>query len=307
MKFKKRTLSQLIFTILANANIAFLWQKALYRGPFKGLCFPGLNCYSCPAALFACPLGALQQSLLSLRLLKAQALASLSYVLGFLFLYGIFLGRVVCGWICPFGFLQELIFRIKTSKLEIPRKLYLVKYVLLAIFVILLPAIMVTQTGYGKPWFCNLICPAGTLEAGLINLSLRDSLRALVGFLFYWKVMLLLAIMVLCVFYFRFFCAVLCPLGALYGLFNRLSLIKLTWRKEDCLDCHLCEKICPLNLKVPEELNGPECIRCLNCLNICPTRVIQLELSLEMAEKFDEKNLAVKKETCAQMEENQTN
>ncbi|WP_457755930.1 4Fe-4S binding protein [Thermodesulfatator indicus] len=295
MKLPKRKFIQLFFALLANANIGFLWQKALYRGPFKGICFPGLNCYSCPAASFACPLGTLQQALASLRLLGSQAVAALAYVAGSLVLFGLFLGRIVCGWICPFGLLQELLYKIKTQKFACPRVLFAVKYFLLVFFVILLPALLVSKTGYGKVWFCRLICPAGTFEAGLLNLALRPELAALVKSLFYWKVALLLTILTLCVFYFRFFCKVLCPLGLIYGLFNKVGFFKLKWHEKACLDCDICEKVCPMGLKIPEELNSVECIRCLNCLKGCPAKVIELEFSSILTERFDSRKSIGKK------------
>ncbi|NPA49607.1 MAG: 4Fe-4S binding protein [Thermodesulfobacteria bacterium] len=303
----KRKFSQLFFALLANANLFALWKKALYRGGLKGVCFPGLNCYSCPLAPFACPLGSLQQALASLKALKWQALSALSYVVGTILLYSFLLGRVVCGWICPFGLFQELLFRIPSPKRVVPRALRYVKYVLLLFLVLLLPALLVGPTGYGKVWFCRLVCPAGTLEAGLFNLALRPELRSLVKTLFYWKVAFLGLVMGLCVVYFRFFCVVLCPLGLIYGFFNRVGFFKLFWRGEDCLDCGICRKICPLNLKIPEEINGCECIRCLNCLKACPTHVIEINLSLTPAGKFDSGETSVKSGLCERTEGHRTN
>ncbi len=308
MKFStKRKLAQLFFALFANANVAAFWQKALYRGGLKGFCFPGLNCYSCPLALFACPLGSLQQALASFRALKWQAVSALTYVIGIIMLYSLFLGRVVCGWVCPFGFFQELLFRLPTPKKVLPPFFKYFKYFLLFLLVLFLPTILIGPTGYGKVWFCRLVCPAGTLEAGLFNMALRPELHPLVKGLFYWKVAFLLLIVIFCIFYFRFFCVVLCPLGLIYGLFNRLGLFKLNWRAEDCLNCGVCRKVCPLGLKIPEEINGCECIRCLNCLKACPTHVIEINLSLEPAKKFDSKRAFVKSEVCAKMEEQQTN
>ncbi len=307
MRLSKRKISQIFFTLLANANLAALWQKALYRGGLKGVCFPGLNCYSCPLAFFACPLGSLQQVLASLNVLKWQALGALSYIVGTFSLYGLLLGRVVCGWVCPFGFVQELLFRLPSPKKILPSYLKYVKYLLLIALVFFLPVFLVGPAGYGNVWYCKLVCPAGTLEAGLFNLALRPELRPLVKTLFYWKVLFLGLVILLCIFYFRFFCVVLCPLGLNYGFFNRVSLFKLRWQAEDCLDCGVCRKVCPLRLKIPEEINGCECIRCLNCLKACPTRVIEINLSLTPAERFDSPKAFVKSEVCAKTEGPPTN
>ncbi len=272
----KRRLVQLLFALLANAYPGPLGPGGLYRGPLKGICFPGLNCYSCPLAPFACPLGSLQQSLASLRALPLVALKGLIYVLGFFLLCGLLLGRLVCGWLCPFGLLQELLYKIPFFKSSLPRVLFRTKYLVLLLLVILLPLLLVDTLGYGKVWFCRLLCPAGTLEAGVFNLALRPELRALVRGLFFLKLGLLGLILFLCLVYFRFFCAVLCPLGAIYGLFNRLGFLKLLWQDDGCLRCGVCEKVCPMGLSIPQELNSPECIRCLHCLSACPNRVIRL-------------------------------
>ncbi len=299
MRFSKRSLSQLLFSLLANAHLPALLGRGLYRGWTKGLCFPGLNCYSCPLALFACPLGSLQQALASVRLLGAQALSALSYVLGLFFLYGFFLGRLVCGWVCPFGFFQEILYRLPGPKFSLPHPLRYVKFLLLVVLVFLLPVLITGPSGYGEVWFCRLVCPAGTLEAGLFNLALRPELRTLVKVLFYWKVLLLGLILLFSVCFFRFFCVVLCPLGALYGLFNRFSLFKLSWRGEDCLDCGVCREICPMKVQIPAEINGIECIRCLNCIKACPTRVIELNFSLTPKEAFDSLKASDKSGVCA--------
>ncbi len=275
---KRRWPWQVLATLLGNAYGGFLLRVGLYRGWTKGLCFPGLNCYSCPAATGACPLGSLQQALASLRLLPAQASAALVYVLGWLLFFGLLGGRFICGWLCPFGFFQELLYKIPLGpKKKAPHWPRPLKYFLLFSLVFLLPVAWVDITGYGKEWFCRLLCPAGTLEAGVLNLWLRPSLRSLVGTLFYLKLALALLIVLLCVIYLRLFCALFCPLGALYGLLQRFGIFRLHLAIEDCLSCGACTRVCPLDLKIPEELDGPECIRCLNCLKVCPTRGIRLE------------------------------
>ena len=296
----KRRFWQMLFVLLSNASPGFLWHGGLYRGWLKGLCFPGLNCYSCPAALFACPLGSLQQALAAVRVIPGVALKALAYVVGFLFLFGFLFGRVICGWFCPFGFLQELLFKIPTPKFSLPRTLRYTKFVILGLLVLFLPLVLVDNLGQGEVWFCRLLCPAGTLEAGVFNLLLRPELRSLVSLLFYWKLLLLFLLLGLSVVFFRFFCAVFCPLGAIYGFFNRLGLIKLRWETSSCLQCRLCEKVCPLGLKLPEELNSMECIRCLQCLKICPTKGIQIISSGQGSFKIDSPPNFTKSESRSQ-------
>jgi len=295
--FGRRRFWQIVSTLLSNGYWGFLWQRGLYRGWPKGICFPGLNCYSCPAATMACPLGSLQQSLASLRLMPGPAFQAVAYVLGTLLLFALVLGRIICGWLCPFGLLQEFIYRLPVGPKKIPpRRIRWVKYALLFSLVLFLPLTLTDITGYGKAWFCRLLCPAGTLEAGIFNLLLRPELRSLVGFLFYFKVFILALIIFLCLIYFRFFCVVLCPLGAFYGLWQRISLIRLHWEAQNCFDCRVCEEVCPVGLKIPEELNSAECIRCLQCLKACPSGGIRLEGPLNFIRQVDQPQRSAKKQ-----------
>ena len=284
---RKRGFLQFLFAVWANSYFGFLLQKGIYTGPLKALCFPGLNCYSCPLALMSCPLGIFQHIMASLRAIPQVALKGALYFFGSLVLYGLLLGRLVCGWVCPFGWLQELLYRIPSPKITLPRSLRKVKIGLLVFLVFLGPLWWIGEIGYGEVWFCKIFCPAGTLEAGLFNLLLDPSLRGLIGVVFYWKLGLLVLILGGAVLYFRFFCKLFCPLGWLYGLFNRIGLFRLRWQESRCIQCGLCERLCPMELKIPKELNSGECIRCLTCLNACPTRSIALQTSLTLDPKLD--------------------
>ena len=97
----KRKLIQLYTALLFNANFKGFSQGSIYKGNSKILCAPGINCYSCPGAIAACPLGSLQGAISSDR-------STLFYVGGILLLYSLLFGRMICGWFCPFGFIQEL-------------------------------------------------------------------------------------------------------------------------------------------------------------------------------------------------------
>ncbi len=266
---------QLLMTLLANAYFGFLSTGTIYLGRLKGICFPGLNCYSCPAALWACPLGSLQGFASEIRVYGLSRPGF--YVLGTLLLYGLLLGRFVCGWLCPFGLFQELLWRLPGRKFILPRALAYGKYLTLIFFVFILPALVVDRFGYGQVWFCKYICPAGTIEAGIPHVLWKSEIRQMIGLLFLNKFVIAVIITVGAVFFFRPFCRTLCPLGAIYGLIQRYGLVRLRWQKKDCLSCNLCQQICPLGLKIPEELDSPECIRCLRCLSACPTKTIYLE------------------------------
>ncbi len=265
----KRRLIQLYSALLFNANIKGFIKGEIFMGASKNLCAPGINCYSCPGAVMACPLGALQAELN--RANKSFAF----YVVGILVLYGIIAGRTICGWLCPFGFIQELLHKIKTPKLKknkVTRVFSYLKYVLLVFFVIIIP-ILYGIRGVELPGFCKYICPAGTLEGafGLLSNAVNESYLSILGPLFTWKFLLFVSITVGSVFIFRFFCRFICPLGAIYGLFNRFSLLGIKLNRDKCTNCGLCVSKCEMDIK---RVGDHECISCGECVSVCPTKAI---------------------------------
>ncbi len=187
------------------------------------------------------------------------------YVLGMLGLIGSLVGRMPCAWLCPFGLMQELIHKIPSMKVEIPRVLTYLKYMILALFVFLLPLLVVDEFGYGVTWFCKYICPAGTLEAGIPMMVLQPSLRELTGVLYYNKLMILAVFLVLMIFIRRPFCRIACPLGAIYSFFNRASMFRMVHNADACVGCKKCYSDCPMGVKIFEGANQLDCIRCLKC------------------------------------------
>lgn len=272
---KKRTFIQLMALVLVNGYAIGYQKGKIFTGKSKLFCVPVLNCYSCPGALGACPIGSLQS------LISGYKYRMSFYVLGFLMLFGILLGRVVCGFLCPFGLVQDLLYKIPVPKFTVPKKadkyLRYLKYAVLLFFVILLPIFIRDEFGFGKTWFCKYICPAGTLGAGIPLLIKNESLRQAVGVLFGWKAAVLMAVIVLSMIIYRPFCKYLCPLGAFYSFFNKFSFYRLTVEKEQCIDCRLCEKTCKMGVEVTKNINSPECIRCGACMEVCPKKCIQRE------------------------------
>ena len=264
-----RRLIQLYSALLYNAHLRGFAEGQIYTGPLKSVCVPGLNCYSCPGAAFACPLGALQNAV------AASADRPAFYVIGVLLLFGLLLGRVICGFLCPFGLIQELLHKIPTKKVEksrLTRKLSRVKYGILIVFAVAIPAWFALR-GLPLPGFCKYICPAGTLE-GAVPLLLHpanDALRAMTGGLFWWKISLLALILTACVFLYRAFCRFLCPLGALYGLFSQLALLGVKLDDARCTDCGACVRICPTDIR---RVGDSECVHCGNCIAVCPAKAI---------------------------------
>ena len=261
---------QLLSAVFVNGYAAGFQKGKIFTGGTKAVCLPVLNCYSCPGALGACPVGSLQTAL------GGADHHFPFYVLGLLMLFGIVLGRVICGLLCPFGLIQDLLHKIPVPKRKLPTKIdrparYL-KYMILLTAVILLPAFAVTETGVTPPYFCKYICPAGTLEGGIPLLLKNESLRQLAGGLFRWKTFLLALILLSCIVIFRPFCRFLCPLGAFYGLFSRFSLFGMRIDEKKCSDCGACIRHCRMDVK---KVGDAECIQCGECIESCPTRALR--------------------------------
>jgi polyferredoxin len=267
-----RKLVQALFAFTSNAHVQGFITGRLYKGELKNVCVPGLNCYSCPGALGACPIGAMQA-------VEGSVKYGISmYVTGFVVFVGILLGRFVCGWLCPFGLIQELLHKIPLRKLKVPRgvdrPLRWLKYAVLLLAVIILPIVFASKFGLATPFFCKYICPAGTLEGGVPLLLANTSLRSAIGFLFSWKMGILLLVLVLSVLIYRPFCRYLCPLGALYSLFNPISFYRYKVDGEKCTLCGACERVCKMEVVPHRSPNSPECIRCGACKRACPQRAL---------------------------------
>ncbi len=265
-----RKLVQIAAFGFTNSHLGNLAAGKLYTGPWKNFCSPGLNCYSCPAASFACPIGALQA------VASSRQFSFSFYVTGFLLAVGVVLGRAVCGWFCPFGFLQDLLARIPVRKFKLPKTARYLKYAVLALFVLLIPALATNYMGMGFPAFCQYLCPAGTLEGGLPLLLTHPELRTLAGPLLQWKVLAALAVLIGCLFVKRFFCKALCPLGAIYGLLNKVSLCKVTVAAGSCVSCGSCAEVCPMDVDPTRQPSSAECIRCGKCAAACPTGALHV-------------------------------
>ncbi len=266
----KRPWYQGASALLANAWLPGWVTGRIFQGGVKGVCVPVLNCYSCPSALGACPIGSMQTLFASIRFNLSVADKKFGlYVIGLLGTVGAVVGRMPCGWLCPFGFLQELMYKIRTPKIKLPSFISYFRYVFLAVLVVALPLLIVDEFGYGHTWFCKWVCPAGTLAAGIPLVALNEGLRGLVGFMYYWKVVILFIFLGLMTFSTRPFCRAVCPLGAIFGLFNKASLFRMAVDDEKCTKCLMCYKKCPVELRFYKYPNSPNCVRCLRCVDSC--------------------------------------
>ncbi|MDL2318654.1 4Fe-4S binding protein [Eubacteriales bacterium OttesenSCG-928-A19] len=272
MARRLRLLIQAGWTLITNSYAVGFVQGKIYKGALKNVCLPGLNCYSCPGAVGSCPLGSLQAVMGSWKFNVSL------YMAGFFMIVGALCGRLVCGFLCPFGLVQDLLHRIpigkKRNRFRADRVLQYLKYVIGLVFVVLLPLLVVDIIGQGNPTFCKYICPSGMLLGGWPLVAKNPSLQAMLGWLFAWKNVILLVTVVASVLIYRPFCKYICPLGAIYGFFNRTSLYRLRVDSTKCNGCGACSRACKMCVEPWKTPNHRECIRCGGCIKACPQGAI---------------------------------
>ena len=268
-----RRLVQLYSALLYNAHLRGFIDGEIYVGRAKTVCVPGFNCYSCPGAIGACPLGSIQNAL------AAAGHQAGWYVLGIILLYGVILGRTICGWLCPLGLIQELLHKIPTPKIRksrITRALSWLKYILLAVFAAAIPLWYGLRHNMPLPGFCKYICPAGTFEGaiGLLANPVNSEKFSMLGILFTRKFIIMLLIGLLCVFCYRTFCRFICPLGAIYGLFNSFNVIGVKVDSSLCSGCGSCVCSCGMDVR---HVGDHECINCGRCMEVCARNAISIK------------------------------
>lgn len=270
--FKSRNTIQAFATFLTNVHLPNFLKGTLYNGRIKQVCVPGLNCYSCPAATGACPIGAFQA------VVGSSKFSFSYYITGILIFFGIMFGRFICGFFCPFGWLQDLLHKIPTKKFSTRKLKFMrcIKYGILIIAVIALPILIANHAGISIPYFCKYICPQGILEGGSPLSLANSSIRTALGSLFTWKLLILAIIIVLSVLFYRPFCKWLCPLGAFYSLFNRFSILNYKVNEETCISCGKCSRVCKMDVDISKNTSHTECIRCGNCIKACPAKAISI-------------------------------
>lgn len=258
---------QAVAVLLQNANFKGFFEGKIYQGPIKSVCVPGLNCYSCPGAIGACPIGSLQSFLSGMKFKVPY------YVVGILIFFGVLLGRAVCGFLCPLGFLQDLLDNVpffKKNEFKIDKYLRYFKYVVLLLFVLILPFCFKLT-----PAFCKFICPSGTIAG--IWLSIADKqVAGQLGKLFSLKLVILGLMLVSSLIIYRPFCKYICPLGAIYGFFNKVAVYRMHLDTGRCVGCGACAKVCKMNVDPSVKPNSSECIRCGDCVNACPHGALKL-------------------------------
>ncbi len=254
-----RRISQFVFGVfITNGYIPVIWTKTLYNGPLRNFCVPILNCHSCPTSTMACPIGMLQHF--------AGAHQIPYFIIGFLGATGMIFGRAACGWLCPFGLLQDMMFKINSVKIRIPKIFSYFKYVFLLVLVIILPYITDVH------WFSRL-CPWGGIIGAIPwvvwnpvhpDIGIPAVPEGAVGFWFVLKMIIVAFFLVLFVIAKRPFCYTSCPLGAIYSFFNRFSLFKV-YVDENCTQCNHCREKCPTDLEAHDKANNTNCVECYEC------------------------------------------
>ena len=284
----KRKTVQILWGILSNGYLKGFVNGTIYQGSLKNFCVPGMNCYSCPGALGSCPIGAMQA------VFDGKHRKFAFYVVGYLAIIGLIVGRFVCGWLCLFGLIQELLYKIPAPKLVIPAGIDKImryfKYAVLAVIVFALPFFFRDKMGIGEPFFCKFLCPVGTLEGGIPLLILNEGMRAAAGALFRWKFLLLIICLLSSIFIYRPFCKYICPLGAFYALFNKVSIIRMTFDESKCINCSACSDVCKMNVDPRVALNSTECIRCGECIKTCPVCALSMKQRLTGAQNLTKPN-----------------
>ena len=263
-------MSRLVSLLLAANRrrvqlVSALVMNSYFLNVFKFVPCPGMNCYACPAAIFACPIGTIQH----FAIIRQFPL----YTLGVLSLIGLAVGRLACGWLCPFGWLQELLYsvrrRLHWPAWAVSERWHWLPYGFLVVLVVIVPLLTY------EPWFSKL-CPVGTLQAGIPWVLLDAGLRSQVGWLFALKLLILLAFLLWMLATPRPFCRFVCPLGAIWSPFNRLSRLGMAVDENACTQCGTCQTVCPVDIGIYQNPASTRCVRCLECIKACPEAAIRL-------------------------------
>lgn len=247
----KRRFFQFLGLFTINGYYPGFLNAAIYQGTFKQFCAPVLNCYACPGAVSACPVGSLQHFVIINQ-------SPPYYIIGFFALIGMAIGRMMCGWICPFGLFQDLLYKVKSAKFPIPRFITHFKYV------VLVGVVFIISHVFQEPWFSKL-CPDGLVIAGMPFTFISEDIRSMIKEMFWIKMGILVSFFAFAVTTKRPFCRTVCPVGTIYSFFNNYSLYQMGVDDQCCTRCNRCQKVCPMDIRIYENPQSVDCIRCLEC------------------------------------------
>jgi len=236
-----------------------------------------LNCSRCPWATVKCPLIAFQTGAMVMGLYGSMPPKTISLIMltgAVLLVFGTTLATWTCGWLCPFGFIQDMFHKIPTPKFRLPGW---VGWGRLPLFVLLgIAASHWTQSLF----FCS-ICPPGTINRLIQDAAgIPQFLRGPEGTLAPVSAGVLIATLLLAVFSYRPFCNLLCPIGGLYGLFNRISGLFRNAEPKKCNACGLCKNACDQGLAPLKDRDHASCERCFECHKACPRGALKADVRL---------------------------
>jgi len=250
----KRKITQI--TAFAVSNLGFL------RVLKTGFVCPFLYCHGCPFAIFGCPIGMLQNFIVSGRFPF--------FAFGSLGVYGMIFGRAFCGWACPFGTLHDMLSPTKRRKEFKAQNYWYVKY---AILFLTLALAWFTLDAI----FCKF-CPSGSLFAA-IPFRLLNSDSPEFGVFFYVHMFTLALTIVFAILISRFWCRYLCPLGAIAGAFNKVSIITISLDADKCKKCNACLDACGMGIIKLEDIgNSTDCILCGRCVETCSENALSFKM-----------------------------
>jgi polyferredoxin len=260
----KRRIIQTLALIGLNVNF---WSVSA----LQNVCLPVMNCEACVVSWFGCPVGMMAKSIAFMEF----PLIVIGCVLGI----GLLVGRLFCGWLCPMGFLQDLLYKIPRPKFSLPRFLTWFKYGFLVLSCIVVVLIIGPEYEFSKLFFCNY-CPTAALDVVLPNMIMYQDYAMDFGRILRFSV--LGVVLFLAVANHRSFCKIMCPVGAMVAITNKFSFFSLKLKKDTCISCKKCDKSCPMDVKVMESPDrtgrainrSTECIECLTCEATCPVTAI---------------------------------
>ncbi|MBW8035197.1 MAG: 4Fe-4S binding protein [Planctomycetes bacterium] len=262
---KKTRLKLLVSKLLPQR----MWVQSVFLmiwlNPFglrmHGMCSPVLHCYACPLASFACPIGVIAQ---------LSAIHIFPFIaIGLLIVMGTFFGSLLCGWACPFGFLQDMAAKVSTPRFKLPKWTGHFRYVVLIITVLAIPYFFGEEHWL---FFCQ-ICPAGALEAAVPNMVNQAMASEKIIWPNAIKLTIFILFLVTIFFVNRPWCRILCPLGGIFSIFNRVSVFFLQIGTDKCNDCKRCHNLCEYGIEPDKTPNDTGCIRCLECTKCVPEAI----------------------------------
>jgi len=225
--------------------------------------------------------------------------------IGLTILISIVFGRAACGWLCPFGFIQDLLRALPVKKVRVShptnKGLAEIKYYALLFTIVIVSLFALAKIynirdllrvlgDFGKAPYTTL-SPSSTLF-GLIPVMIVERRFIELGDhvweiftlnrLFWFRIGILAFAIIISIYVPRAWCRWFCPIGAFQAIFSKYSLLGIGRKPAKCLGekCRICERACPMNIRILDEpwqkIRNRECINCLLCKAACPEGAIRI-------------------------------